>query len=114
MFVKTGELKSLKNWWHPPTVPEQIKLEPAMYYQRSLFLWMPRGMYKVALCGRGLYNCVRLVLDLKGYYCLAGVYMYCSLCNGTYLHCLGPAFPLSAIRWAAFQVYCAPYTEVCL
>ena len=95
MFVKRGELKALKNWWHPPTVPEQIKLEPPMCYQRSLFLWMPRGMQKVnfscpvckqkSMCGKGYYNQVRLVLDLKGYYYLAGEYMYCFVCNDTFI-----------------------------
>ena len=47
MFVKRGELKSLKNWWHPPAVPEQTKPDPALYHRRSLFLWAPRLMWKV-------------------------------------------------------------------
>lgn len=37
------------------------------------------------MCGKGLYNRIRLVLDLKQYYYLAGEYMYCSLCGGTYI-----------------------------
>ena len=95
MFVKRGELKSLKNWWHPPAVPEQTKPDPALYHRRSLFLWAPRLMWKVnfscpqcdqkSMCGKGLYNRIRLVLDLKGYYYLAGEYMYCSLCGGTFI-----------------------------
>ena len=35
MFVKRGELKSLKNWWHPPAVPEQTKPDPALYHRED-------------------------------------------------------------------------------
>ena len=38
-----------------------------------------------SMCGKGLYNRIRLVLDMKGYYYLAGEYMYCSLCGGTFI-----------------------------
>ena len=38
-----------------------------------------------SLRSKGIYNRVRFVLDIKDYYYLVGEYMYCSVCNGTFL-----------------------------
>ena len=64
------------------------------YHLMRLFLWMPRKMWKVdfhcprctdSLTSKGLYNRVRLVLDLKEYYYLAAEYMECRTCQGTFI-----------------------------
>ena len=98
LFVAKGKLTpSLRNWWYPPppdTTTSQPTPEP--YVLRRLFLWIPRKMWNIdfqcphctthqSLRSKGIYNRVRLVLDIKDYYYLAGEYMYCSVCNGTFL-----------------------------
>ena len=98
LFVAKGRLKDkLVNWWYPPSVPSlQVTSEPKpqLYFLRRLFLWMPRKMWlvdfkcptcKVSLRSKGLYNRVRLVLDMQEYYYLAGEYMDCKTCISTFL-----------------------------
>ncbi len=79
-------VQKLKLWWHPPTnetaLGSNIKPNPTDYHLRRLFLWMPRLMCQVdlkckgicnrSLCSKGIYNNVRLVIDTKTYYYLAG------------------------------------------
>ena len=38
-----------------------------------------------SMCGKVLYNHIRLLLDLKGYYYLAAECMYCPLGGGTFI-----------------------------
>ena len=40
---------------------------------------------KVSLHSKGLYNQAGLVLDMQEYYYLAGKYMDCNVCKGTFL-----------------------------
>lgn len=70
---------------------------PANYFLRRLFLWMPKRMWDVLLTcpacnipertlqSKGLYTRVRLVLDIKDYYYLAAEYHYCKACKGTFI-----------------------------
>ena len=97
LFVKKGKLTSmLKLWWHPPEVNHHSSLQPDTYHQRRLLLWLPRMMWQVNFhcprCGvheslrsKGLYNHVRLVMDLKDYYYVAGGYMECRACSGIFI-----------------------------
>ena len=83
-------------WWYPPG-HEIITMQPSpsSYYLKRLFLWMPRKMWLVnfrcchcsshSLTSMGLYLHVRLVLNQKDYYYLAGKYMGCSACGGTFI-----------------------------
>ena len=50
-------------------------------------LMVHRVMYVASIINRskGVYNRVRLVLDLKGFYYLAAEYMDCNGCKGTYI-----------------------------
>ena len=85
----------IKLWWHPPSPPPQTsKPSPDNYIQKRLCLWMPRRMWGIdfkcpqcesSLQSKGLYNNVRLVLDVKDYYYLAGEYMECSKGCGTFI-----------------------------
>ena len=84
----------MKLWYSPPpTKFVSVKPVPEKYFLRRLFLWMPRMMYffnfKCPNCKRsaqskGIYNKVRLVLDIKDYYYLATEYMGCT-CGKTFL-----------------------------
>ena len=98
LFVKKGKLTStLKLWWHPPEVDYQSSPpEPDTYHRKRLLLWAPRIMWDVDFycphCGineslgpKGLYNHVRLVMDLRDYYYVAGEYMECRVCSGTFI-----------------------------
>ncbi len=98
LFVGKGKLNtSLKLWWHPPPYsPPQGLPSPETYHQRRLFLWMPRRMWQVdfqcptcfisrSLTSKGAYNHVRIVIDSKDAYYLAGEYMFCNTCKGTYI-----------------------------
>ena len=88
---------SLKLWWHPPAVDyTPLSLNPDSYHTRRLLLWAPRMMWKVDFhcprCGlkeslrsKGLYNRIRLVLDVKSHYYMAGEYMDCRACSGTFI-----------------------------
>ena len=94
LFVGKGKLtNSLKLWWHPPAVkysPVSLNLDT-----RRLLLWAPRMMWKIKFhcprCGveslrsKGLYNCIRLVLDVKCHCYMAGEYMDCRACSGTFI-----------------------------
>ena len=87
---------SLKLWWHPPPVDHGASSQPTIenYSCRRLFLWMPRKMWrvdfscprcKVSLHSKGPYNRLRLVLDVKDMYYLAGEYMSCSKCSSSFV-----------------------------
>ena len=89
LFAAKGKLvSSLRNWWHPPPVQHHAEPYPAAYHLKSLFLWMPRKMWQVdfhcpycqprrCLHSKGLYHRVRLVVDVKQYYYLAGTLCMC-------------------------------------
>ena len=91
-----GRLKdNLTTWWFPPT-PGLAKATPkvASYFYKRLFLWMPRKMWQVnftchhcksSLRSKGIYNRVRLVLDVADCYYLAAEYMDCTRCKATYI-----------------------------
>ena len=98
LFVKKGKLTStLTLWWHPPGVDYQSSPpKPDTYHRRRLLMWSPRMMWQVNIycprCGvheslrsKGLYNHVRLVMDLKDYYYVAAEYMDCRACLGTFI-----------------------------
>ena len=97
LFVKKGKLTpTLKLWWHPPEVDDHSSLKPDFYHRRRLLLWILRMMWQVNFhcphCGvrkslrsKGLYNHVRLVMDLKDYYFVAVEYMECRACSGTFI-----------------------------
>ena len=98
VFVSKGNVATpLRQWYFPPDVSTSTKPVPGQYFTRRLFLWMPRRMFcyqfncpnaeckNKKLRSKGLYNHVRLILDMKDYYYMAGKYMDCSGCNGTYI-----------------------------
>ena len=98
LFIAKGKLtSSLMLWWHPPPVEyHSTPPNPDSYHCRRLLLWLPRMMWQVNFhcphCGskeslrsKGLYHRVRLVVDLKNYYYLAGEYMDCRACAGTFI-----------------------------
>ena len=98
LFASKGNLKtSLTNWWNPPPVVYDGRIPiPGPYFTRRLFLWMPRKMWLVDIpcpqCGtarsltsKGIYNRVRLVLDVSDMYYLAAEYMSCSGCKQTHI-----------------------------
>ena len=99
MFAAKGKLcTSLKLWWNPPPVAyhQSTPPHPDTYHCRRLLLWAPRMMWKVNFhcphCGvkeslrsKGLYNHVRLVMDMKEYYYVAAEYMDCRACSGTFI-----------------------------
>ena len=88
---------TLKLWWHPPPYKlPQGQPSPEAYHHRRLLLWMPRRMWQVdfkcpacpthqSLRSKGVYNHVRMVIDSKDMYYLAGEYMDCNTCKGTYI-----------------------------
>ena len=99
LFQSKGKLVTdLKLWWHPPPYRmAQKQPSPARaYHLRRLLLWMPRRMWKVEfhcpvcphpqpLRSKGVYNHIRSVVDLRDMYNLAGEYMDCNTCKGTYI-----------------------------
>ena len=99
LFVKKGSLTTqLKTWRLPPPMLHQSSSRPSpdAYHYRRLFLWMPRKMWNVDFhcphCGpqqslrsKGVYNRVHLVVDIKDMYYLAGEYMDCGACRGTFI-----------------------------
>ena len=99
MFAAKGKLcTSLKLWWNPPPVAyhQSTPPHPDTYHCRRLLLWAPRMNWKVNFhcphCGvkeslrsKGLYNHVRLVMDMKEYYYVAAEYMDCRACSGTFI-----------------------------
>ncbi|EFX73138.1 hypothetical protein DAPPUDRAFT_253580 [Daphnia pulex] len=100
LFATKGVLVcKLKTWWFPPEIPgpQENKIPLVSdYFQRRLFLWMPRKMwaseFKCPYCPivhsltlKGLYNRVWSAIDLKNCYYLATEYLQCSSCKGTFL-----------------------------
>ena len=81
-------------WWTPPAptlIPQQMP-KINRYFARPLLLWMPRKLLRAKLmcpneaCNNeltsaGIYPRIRSVLDLEGYYSLAGEYLECSNCK---------------------------------
>ena len=90
-------VQNLKTWWHPPPTEGEIgEPNPDSYYRKCMFLWMPRRMWRVnfhcphcmplqSLRSKGVYNRVRLVLDIKDYYYLMGEYMECGVCGRKFI-----------------------------
>ena len=89
-------VNTLRLWWHPPPIDHEASSQPTLenYSCRRLLLWMPRKMWrvdfscpqcKVSLHSKGPYNRVRLVLDIKDMYYLAGEYMSCPKCTGSFV-----------------------------
>ena len=84
----------LRNWYYPPTVTASImKPDPAKYFLRNFYLWMPRKMWdfqfscpvcRKALRSRGVYGNVRRVLDLEHYYYIATEYLDC-ICGKAFI-----------------------------
>lgn len=83
-------------WWHPPTSDSEREPNPDLYFNRRLFLWMPRKMWRVdflcphcsppqSLRSKGVYHHIRHVLDVRDYYYLAGEYMECGNCGSKYI-----------------------------
>ena len=68
-------------------------VRPTAYPHRRLIIPIGRSLTchcshytgRPSLRSKGLYNRVRLVLDLRDQYYLAGEYMYCAECKGTFL-----------------------------
>lgn len=87
-----GNLRQpLKIWNYPPPVPMEVKgkPDPSDYFLRRLCLWMPRRIFKFdfkcvrpgchkSLTSKGIYNKVRLVLDIKDYFYLATENLKCT------------------------------------
>lgn len=95
LFASEGKLVSnLKYWWHPPSPSIHGMPTPEPHFLRKLFLWMPRKMLlfdlkcpkypNQSLRSKGIYNHVRLVLNLSDFYYLATEYMDCNECSGTF------------------------------
>ena len=96
LFSHQGKLvEELKLWWHPPSISTTSSSppQPGPYFHRRLFLWMPKRMFRSNfkclqctkdLTSKGLYNRVRLVIDLSSIYYLATEYLECR-CGKTYL-----------------------------
>ncbi|KAG7524491.1 hypothetical protein JOB18_012650 [Solea senegalensis] len=83
----------LKLWWHPPGAQPLYTQPPANahdFFQRPFFLWMPYQMWAYhlkcpadgqKLMAAGLYETVRRVLDMSGWYFMATECLQCSACN---------------------------------
>ncbi|XP_063969451.1 uncharacterized protein LOC129281451 isoform X1 [Lytechinus pictus] len=83
-------------WFHPaePMTFQGKPPKPSPYFATRLFLWMPRKLWRVKLvCPReecygqeltsaGVYPTVRPVLNVDGFYNLAGEYLECRRCKG--------------------------------
>ncbi|XP_070403353.1 uncharacterized protein [Nothobranchius furzeri] len=88
-------LKLDKLWWHPPDPPLVPHGLPATerYFGHSLFLWMPRKLWRVRLvcphpdCGKeeltsaGLHQRVRQVVSMTTSYFIAAEYLACKGCK---------------------------------
>ena len=98
MFVSKGKMTAkLRTWWHPPAVDHSSNVPtPDGYFRRKLFLWMPRKMWftrlvcdkcRQPLRSKGLSRKVRVVIDVRDTYYLAGEYMDCNTggCMSTYI-----------------------------
>lgn len=98
LFMAKGKLSpKLKLWWHPPSyeLPSGTPL-PKAYHHKRLFLWMPRRMWQVdfrcpnchlpqSFRSKDVYNHVRMVMDTKDFYYMAGEYMDCRACNRVFV-----------------------------
>ncbi len=96
-----GKLKltePLQLWWSPPgpqLLYSQLPPIPDPFFHSRLFLWMPCRMWAYRLpctkpnCRRlgnhlrpcGLYNTVRKVLDMSGWYFMVTEYLECCSCR---------------------------------
>lgn len=98
MFAAKSKLVAeLKLWWYPPHYHLPLRQpSPGDYHRRRLLLWMPRKLWQVQfmcpncstphpLRSRGVYANIRNVIDLKDMYYLAGEYMDCNACKGTFI-----------------------------
>ena len=84
-----------KFWWYPPQPSLRVHQRPTVnaYFTRRLLLRMPRKLWQVRLLcphddcvkhpltSAGLYQHVRQVLDLDGYYSLVTKYLECGKCK---------------------------------
>ena len=92
LFTQEKKLvSSIILWWYPPQPRHRGFPQPDYYFGRRLFLWAPYQMWQVQfkcprcpkkLAGKGLYNKVRTVLDLKSAYYLASEYLESTDCKG--------------------------------
>ncbi|XP_067280313.1 uncharacterized protein [Pseudorasbora parva] len=103
LFTKdpSGKLRlteSLQLWWLPPR-PQLLYSQPPPFpdpfFHSRLFLWMPYRMWAYRLvctkpsCRRlgnylrpcGLYNTVRRILDMSGWYFIVTEYLECCSCK---------------------------------
>ena len=98
LFVAKGKLtSSLKLWLYPPPLEySSSPPKPDIFHAKRLLLWLPRMLWKINFhcqrCGehkslrsKRLYNHVRIVKDVKDSYYVAGKYMDCRACSGTYI-----------------------------
>lgn len=80
--------------WYEPPQPQLIanhrpKLE--QYFGHRLLLWLPLRLFKLkllcphcketTLTRQGPYRLTRMVLDIDGFYILAGEYLHCARCR---------------------------------
>lgn len=83
-----------KLWYEPPQPSLSIGVLSKMdrFFGHRLFLWMPRHLFHVHLkcpqgsctgylTNAGVHRKTRQVLDIDGYYIMAGEYLACSLCH---------------------------------
>lgn len=96
MFSAKGKLAAkLTRWWYPPEPTQTTAPKAASYVLKKLFLWMPRRMMMAdlhcpncphrSLATKGVYNRVRIVMDLSSFYYMAAEYMCCADCSGTFI-----------------------------
>jgi hypothetical protein len=97
LFTCKSKLSAkLSNWWYPPEVScTPAQPVPEQYFRREAVLVDAQKDVAVQLhlsklsaqvtSFQGNYNRVRLVLDVNCYYYLAGEYMDCLDCKGTYI-----------------------------
>ncbi|XP_070565611.1 uncharacterized protein [Ptychodera flava] len=85
-------------WWFPPQ-PSLVCCQPPRsdhYFAQPLLLWMPRTLWQVRLLcpqpncqceltSAGIYQRVRQVLDVDGYYSLAAEYLECRRCKKKFI-----------------------------
>ena len=94
VFSSKGTLATpLRLWYHPPAdeTATNVKPDPRKYFARKLLLWFPRRLFsfdfkcscKKSVRSKGVYNRVRLVLDIESYYYMVTEYMHCT-CGKTY------------------------------
>lgn len=99
LFIAKGKLTSnLKLWWYPPprVVSPVARPSPDEYFQKPLFLWMPRKLWaynfycpncgpRRSLTSKGVYRRCRKVVGVKEDYYLACEYMECKACSSAFL-----------------------------